>query len=89
MRVAKKGTMFVIYATPIIESVNGFEALLNRYKKYQDVFEKKNVDMLPQHYLYDCAIDLQEDTQPPFGPIYNLSQNKLAALRDYFDENLA
>jgi len=27
--------------------------------------------------------------QPPFGPIYSLSQNELAALRDYLDENLA
>jgi hypothetical protein len=27
--------------------------------------------------------------QPPFGPIYSLSQNELAALQDYFDENLA
>jgi hypothetical protein len=36
--------------------------------------------MLPQHRPYDCAIDLQEGIQLPFGPIYNLSQNKLATL---------
>jgi hypothetical protein len=65
MRVAKKGTTFAIYA---------------HYKEYQDVFEKKNIDLLPQHRLYDCIIDLQEGTQPPFGPIYNLSQNELVAL---------
>jgi hypothetical protein len=53
------------------------------------VFEKKNVDMPPQHCLYDCTIDLQKGTQPSFGLIYNLFQNKLAALRDYLDENLA
>ena len=52
-------------------------------------FEKKNVDMLPQHRLYDCGIDLQEGTKPPFGPIYNLSQNEHAALQKYFEENLA
>jgi hypothetical protein len=45
--------------------------------------------MLPQHRPYDYAIDLQEDIQPLFGPIYNLPQNKFAALRDYLDENLA
>ena len=45
--------------------------------------------MLPQHRPYNCGIDLQEGTQPPFGPIYSLSQNKLAALREYLDENLA
>jgi hypothetical protein len=80
MRVAKKGTTFAIYATPITESVKGPEALPTHYKEYQDVFEKKNIDLLPQHRLYDCIIDLQEGTQPPFGPIYNLSQNELVAL---------
>jgi hypothetical protein len=74
---------------PIMESIKGFEALPTCYKEYQDVFEKKNADMLPQHYLYDCAIDLQEDIQLLFGPIYNLFQNKLVALREYFDESFA
>ena len=45
--------------------------------------------MLPQHRLYDCAIEVQEGVQPPFGPIYGLSQNEFAALREYLDENLA
>ena len=57
-------------------------------KEYQDVFEKKKVDMFPQHRPYDCGINLQEGTQPPFGPIYNLSQNELVALREYLDKNL-
>jgi hypothetical protein len=34
MQATKKGTMFVIYATPIMKSVNGFEALSTCYKKY-------------------------------------------------------
>jgi hypothetical protein len=34
-------------------------------------------------------IDLQNGAQPPFGPIYNLSQNELSALKDYIEENLA
>jgi hypothetical protein len=32
---------------------------------------------------------MQNGTQPPFGPIYNLSQNELSALKDYIEENLA
>jgi hypothetical protein len=79
MQATKKRTTFAIYATPITESVKRLEALPIRYKEYQDVFEKKNEDLLPQYCLYDYAIDLQEGTQPPFGPIYNLSQNELAA----------
>jgi hypothetical protein len=44
---------------------------------------------LPKHRLYDCTIDLQDGAQPPFGPIYNLSQNELSALKDCIKENLA
>jgi hypothetical protein len=81
--------MFAIYTTPITESVNGFEALPIRYKEYEDVFYFLNANLLLQHHLYDCAIDLQESIQPLFGPIYNLSQNKPATLQEYLDENLA
>ena len=79
----------MIYANLIIESNEKSSGLPDRYKKYQDVFEKKNADMLPQHRPYDCGIDLQEGTQPPFGPIYSLSQNELATLWKYLDRNLA
>jgi hypothetical protein len=33
--------------------------------------------MLPQHRLYDCAIDIHEDTQPPFESIYKLLKTNL------------
>jgi hypothetical protein len=64
--------MSAIYATPIIESINRIVTFPTRYKKHQDVIEKKNVDMLPQHHLYDCTIDLQKNTEPPFELNYNL-----------------
>ena len=63
--------------------------LPEQYKSYQDVFEKKNVDILPQHRPYDCAIDIEDGAQVPFGSIYNLSQDELATLKGYIDENLA
>ena len=58
MQVAKKESMYNIYTTPIMESFKGLEALPTCYKEYQDVFEKKNADMLPQHYPYDYIINL-------------------------------
>ena len=64
-------------------------ALPKQYKFYQDVFEKKNADILPQHRPYDYAIDIEDGAQVPFGPIYNLSQDELATLKEYIDENLA
>ena len=81
MRATKQNTMFVIYATPTSEPTN--------HEDFKDVFEKKNADILPHYRPYDCAIELQEGAQPPFSPIYNLSQNKLVELRKYIDENLS
>jgi hypothetical protein len=52
------------------------------------VIEKKNANTLPKHQPYDCVIDLVKGTQPPFEPIYNLSQDKLATIHEYIDENL-
>ena len=63
--------------------------LPEQYKSYQDVFEKKIADILPQHQLYDYAIGIKDGAQVPFGPIYNLCQNELATLKEYIDENLA
>jgi len=37
----------------------------------------------------DLAIDLQLGKEPPYGPIYPLSQTELAALCDFLEENLA
>ena len=69
-------------------------AFSEQYKSYQDVFEKKNADILPQHRPYDCAIDIKDGAQVPFGPItpYSLnwefvnSQNKVS---DVFNLNMS
>ena len=90
MHAAKKNEIFAIYATPMNISIcNMLQEIPNQYKDFKDVFEKKIEDILSQYRPYDCAIELQEEAQPPFGPIYNLSQTKLAALCEYIDENLA
>ena len=89
VKATRQGATYMIYANSIIESNEKSSGLPDQYKEYQDDFEKKNAYMLPQHRPYDYGIDLQEGTQPPFGPIYSLSQNELAALREYLDENLA
>jgi hypothetical protein len=50
--------MFVIYATPIMESFKGSKALSIYNKEYPDVFEKKNANILSQCFPYNCLIDL-------------------------------
>jgi len=53
------------------------------------VFSKSKASKLAEHRPYDLKINLDEGTAPPFGPIYSLSQEELAALRKFIDKNLA
>ena len=59
------------------------------YNDFEDVFSTKNAGHLPVHEDHDHAIDLVDDKQPPYGPIYSLSENELSILRAYIDKNLA
>jgi len=63
--------------------------LPEQYHDFVDVFNKVKADTLPPHRSYDHRIELQLDSQPPFGPIYQLSKNELDTVRQYIDEHLA
>jgi hypothetical protein len=63
MRATKTGTPFVIYATPTSEETTTSINIPAQYKEFQDVFEKKNANILLEHRLHDCAIDLQDGAQ--------------------------
>ena len=56
---------------------------------FLDVFLASNTKKLALHYNIDLAIKLQPGKEPSYGLIYPLSQTKLAALRDFLEENLA
>ena len=45
--------------------------------------------MLPEHHIYNYKIELKPGKQPPFGPLYRMSLNKLKYLRKYLDKHLA
>ena len=64
------------------------EAIPKEYHDFLDVFSKESADKLPPHRPYDHKIPLHPNTQPPFGPIYSLSEPELKALKDYIKENL-
>jgi hypothetical protein len=59
------------------------------YHEFLAVFDAKAADKLPPHRKWDHAIDLEKGKEPPWGPIYALSELELAALREYLDEMLA
>lgn len=58
------------------------------YAEFASLFKDKEVGTLPPHRPYDHAIPLEPGATAPFGPLYNLSEKELKALREYIDENL-
>src|SRR5882724_6899837 len=59
------------------------------YHDFTEVFSKSKASKLANHQPYNLKITLDEGTSLPYGPIYSLSQEELAALRKFIDENLA
>ena len=59
------------------------------YQQFSRIFSEVEASSLPKHQPWDHNIPLQPNTQPPFGPIYALSEVELKALREYLDENLS
>ena len=69
------------------EKVKVAKTLPEKMKDFADVFSKENAGKLPPLKAGDHAIEL-DGRDPPYGPIYNLSNNELAELRRYLDEAL-
>ncbi len=88
MHATKKGNAFLIYLLSVLDVESPRHETPSQYKEFKDVFDKKNVNTLLKHHSYDCTINLEEGAQLPFRPIYNLSQNKLATICEYIEENL-
>ena len=64
--------------------------ILSEYSDFSDIFlEKKASILLEVTELNQYAIKLQEDYQPPYGPIYSLGPVKLKTLKTYIKINLA
>jgi transposase InsO family protein len=59
------------------------------YHEFLPMFLAKNHRALPPRRLYDHAIPLQDNTTPPFGPLYGLSRNELETVREWIHDNLS
>ena len=60
------------------------------YSDYSNVFSAENAAKLPENTgMNEHAIELEEDKQPPFGPIYSLEPIELETLKTYIATNLA
>ena len=61
--------------------------MLLKYIEYVDVFLESEANILPASRPYNHAIDLK-GRQPPYGPIYNLSEKELKTLCKYLQNSL-
>ena len=59
-----------------------------QYRDYHSVFDGQYSDELPPHRSFDHAIDMVMEKEPPWGPIYALSEKELEVLRTYLDDML-
>ena len=64
------------------------QSLPEWYNDYADVFSKESSAQLAENGPFDLAIELEEGQQPPYGPMYNLSENELVVVRDYLQRYL-
>lgn len=53
------------------------------------MYLKKNIDLLLKYESQDCIVDLQEEAQPLFVLIYNLSQNIFFSLNNLINKSLS
>ena len=61
----------------------------DEYSDFTDVFSKKKALVLPERTEFnEHAIDLEDDKQPPYGPIYSLGPMELETLKTYFETYL-
>ncbi len=63
--------------------------VLSEYADFADVLSQKLTVKLPEHTgINDHAIELVDDWQPPYGPIYSLGPMELETLKAYIKNNL-
>jgi hypothetical protein len=57
-----------------------------QYQDYKSLYNGEVSNALPPHRSFDNAIDIQAGKEPPWGPIYALSEKELSVLKEYIKE---
>ena len=56
-----------------------------QFRKFQSVYDRQYREELPPHLSFDHAIDMVDGKEPPWAPIYALSEKELGVLKVYLD----
>ena len=65
------------------------ETLRKPYWQYKDLFQEKIAIMLAPRRTFDHAINVKEEAEPPWGPIYPMSAHQLNELDKYLKKLMA
>ena len=78
------GILVMVAAAP---SDDDLKAAINKvpeaYSEFIPIMTAEMAEVLPEHSVYDHAIDLKEGTTPPWGPINPLNETELEELRKW------
>jgi hypothetical protein len=53
---------------------------------YALVFSEEKANILPEHRIFDCAIELLPGVEPPHGRMYNLTVSETTHLKEWVDD---
>jgi len=65
------------------------ETLPGEYAQFKHLFPPEASEKMPPRQTFDHAIALKEGSEPPWGPVYPMSQYQLNTLKTYLDEMFA
>ena len=78
-----------VHARVLAADVAWMESIPDALADFADVFDNERAGQLLQLKETDHGIKIHGDKEPPYGPIYKLSENELGVLREYLADALA
>ena len=69
--------------------IPALDLISSQYRDYDEVFAKESFDSLPEHRLWDHAIEIIPDAKIPNRTLYPLSIEEQAQLDAFLEENLS
>lgn len=70
---------------PRVQLASVAPELPKQFSDYADVFSEREAESLPPLEGRQHAIETVDGAEPPYGPIYNLSETELSTLREYLE----
>jgi hypothetical protein len=73
----------------LVNPLVNLDSIPPKYHDFVDVFSKQKAEKLADHHPYNLKINLEENHEPSFSPIYSLSKLELKTLCKFIDKHLS